>query len=82
MGFWKVLRKWGHLVSNQFSFVVGDRKRIKFWKDRWCGDCSLYVAFPSLFSLANVKEAWVEDLWGLESGGGCWNPTFSRSFNN
>ena len=41
MGLWKVLRKWGHLVSNQFSFVVGDRKRIKFWKDRWCGDCSL-----------------------------------------
>ena len=35
-----------------------------------------------MFSLAKAKEAWVGDLWSLERGGGCWNPTFFRSFND
>lgn len=52
---WKVLRKWGHLISNQFSFIVNDKKRTKFWNNRWYGD--LDVAFPSLFSIASAKEA-------------------------
>ena len=37
VGLWKVLRKWGYLVSNKFSFFVGNGKRIKFWKDSCCG---------------------------------------------
>lgn len=57
MGLWKSLRIWGHLLSNQLSFVVGDEKRIKFWKYMWCGDTPLEVAFPFLFSLASIKEA-------------------------
>ena len=38
VGLWKALRKWGHLVNNKMSFVKGDGQRIKFWRDRWCGD--------------------------------------------
>ena len=82
VGLWKTLRKWGYLVSDLFSYVVGDGKRTKFWKDKWCGDLPLDVAFPSLFSCAMEKEAWVGDLWSYEYGGGCWNPVFSRSFND
>ena len=69
-------------MSDRFSYVVGDGKRTKFWNDRWFGDLPLDVAFPSLFSRAMAKEAWVGDLWSYEYGGGCWNPVFSRSFND
>ena len=80
MGLWKVLRKWGHLVSKTFSFAVGDGKRIKFWKDRWCGDSSLNIVFPSLFTLASVKEAWMGD--SVKEACVCWNPTFIKPFND
>ena len=81
VGLWKNLRQWGYLVSNGFSYVVGDGKRMKFWKDRWCGDLPLDVAFSSLFSRAMAKEAWVGDSWSFKYGGGCWNPIFYRSLN-
>ena len=82
VGLWKTLQKRSHLISNRFSFVVGDVKRIKYWKDRWCNDTPLNVAYPSLFTLACAKDAWVGGLWSAELGGGCWNPTFVRSFND
>lgn len=42
---------------------------------------SLEVAFPSLYSPARVKEAWVGELWCMDRGGGGWNPIFCHSFN-
>ena len=45
------------------SFVAGDGQRIKFWRDIWCGDSPLCVAFPSFFSLACTKDDWVGDVW-------------------
>lgn len=33
MRLWKALRRWGRLLNNLLSFVVGYEKRIKFWKD-------------------------------------------------
>ena len=41
VGLWKPIRKLRHLVSSRFSFVVGDGLRVKFWKDKWCGDTPL-----------------------------------------
>lgn len=43
---------------------------------------SLEEAFPSLFSIAITKEAWVQYLWGMEHSGGCRNRTFSLPFND
>ena len=57
VGLWKCLRRWSFLVSNHYSFVLGDGKRTKFWKDSWCGDTSLNNAYPSLFSIACAKNA-------------------------
>ena len=51
---WRALRKWGHMVSNEISFVVGDGKRIKFWRDSWCGDTPLCADFLLLFALARA----------------------------
>ena len=62
VGLWKTIRKFGHTVSSRLSFVVGNRQRVSFWKDAWCGDTPLWVSFPSLFALADPKEAWVKDV--------------------
>ena len=39
------------------SFLVGNRRRVKFWKAKWCGDEPLRCSFPSLYTLATLKEA-------------------------
>ena len=53
---------------------MGDGRRVRFWKDRWCGDDTLSISFLSLFLLAVFKEEWVVKVWvalgeegGLES---------------
>ena len=82
MSLCRALKKRGHLVSNKTSFVVGDGKRIKFWRDLWYGYTPLCVDFPSLCVFARAKEAWVGDVWSLEQGRGCGNPTCIRLFND
>ena len=61
---------------------MGNERRLKFWKDKWCGDEPLSVSFPSLFALATLKEAWVADLWSHFIGAGVWIPIFSRHLND
>ena len=61
VGLWKEISKEGLLPLNNVSFSVGDDKRVRFWKDIWCGNMSLCEAFPSLFDLAVSKYAWVAD---------------------
>ena len=82
VGLWKAIRLLWELVSFRTLFVVGNGRRVKFWRDRWCGDEPLCVSFPSLFALARSKKAWVADLWVHSSIGGEWNPSFSRPLND
>ncbi|RVW94842.1 putative ribonuclease H protein [Vitis vinifera] len=82
VGLWKTLRKEWEVVKSRLVFVVGNGKRIKFWKDIWCGDEPLCVSFPSLFALAVSKDAWVKDVWRCNEGVGSWSPLFSRPFND
>ena len=62
--------------------MVGDGRRTKFWKDSWCGNTPQNAAYPTLFTIACAKNSWVEGLWSAEMGGGCWNPSFVRPFND
>ncbi|RVW20629.1 4-hydroxy-tetrahydrodipicolinate reductase 2, chloroplastic [Vitis vinifera] len=64
--------------------VNDNGRRVRFWRDRWCGDSPLCVSFPSLFALSIDKGAWVADIWDplAEGGWGGWNPYFSRVFND
>ncbi|KAJ9705163.1 hypothetical protein PVL29_003294 [Vitis rotundifolia] len=61
-----------YIVTPFFGFVVGDGKKVRFWKDNWCGTTPLCETFPSLYALTSSKEAW----------GGSWNPCFNRPFND
>ena len=38
-------------MKSNFVFSMGDGRRVRFWKDRWCGDDTLSLSFPSLFAL-------------------------------
>ena len=55
MGFWKEIRKEGILMFNNVSFTVGDGRRVKFWKDIWCGNIPICEAFPSCLPLRSLK---------------------------
>ena len=58
VGVWKATRKeWG-FVSSRISFTVDNRQRVKFWKDKWCGNGLLCNSFLSLFALASSKDVW------------------------
>ncbi|KAJ9682276.1 hypothetical protein PVL29_018248 [Vitis rotundifolia] len=73
----------GHLVTPSFGFVVGDGKKVSFWKDKWCGTTPLCEVFPSLFALTISKEARVNEVWTAEGErGGSWTPRFNRPFND
>ena len=51
------------MSSTRVFFSKGNESRVKFGKDRWCGEELLCVIFPSLFALVESKEVWVVDLW-------------------
>ena len=57
-------------MGTRIFFFVGNEQRVRFWKDRWCGDSPLCVFFPSLFGLAVDKEAWVSNICDLLAEGG------------
>ena len=81
VGLWKGIRLGWDLVGARTSFSVGNGRRVRFWRDRWCGDDLLCESFPSLFALSIEKEAWVADVWDPLMQGG-WNPCFSRALND
>ena len=81
VGLWKAIKRdWDAMGINKVYFV-GNGRRVRFWKDRWCGDNPLCTSFPSLFAISLSKEVWVEDVWS-HSGGGVWVPRFSRRLND
>ena len=82
VGFWKDIRKEGALLQNRVGFSVGNGRRVKFWKDNWCGNSTLCNSFPSLYAFASYKEAWIEEMWDHYGGEGVWSPRFSGLFND
>lgn len=34
---------------------IGDGMKMRFWKEKWGGNSTLWDAFPRLFSLSNKK---------------------------
>ncbi|RVW91675.1 LINE-1 reverse transcriptase-like [Vitis vinifera] len=68
VGFWKDIRKEGALLQNRVGFSVGNGRRVKFWKDNWCGNSTLCNSFPSLYAFASYKEAWIDEMWDHSGG--------------
>ncbi|RVW99516.1 putative ribonuclease H protein [Vitis vinifera] len=86
--FWKqvISQKYGveegDWCTRPLAYQVGSGWRVKFWKDKWCGDEPLCESFPYLFSISLSKDAWVSDVWNPNNDGEGWTPLFSRAFND
>ena len=61
-----------------FFFEVGDGTSISFWHNQWNEDGLLKDLFPSLFVLAQDREASVADYWVQGTGSSGWRPIFVR----
>ena len=57
--------------NNKIGFRVGNGKKVRFWKDMWCGEEPLAMTSPELFSIATNKEAWVDQMWKQVGEVGC-----------
>ncbi len=75
---WKYIRKWWDKFSRLLKFKVGDGSRIRFWDDVWCMAGTLKDAFPDLYCIACVKDAFVGDNFQYRGGSVHWEVTFSR----
>ncbi|KAL0010663.1 hypothetical protein SO802_005771 [Lithocarpus litseifolius] len=73
---WEVFHK-----NVQYKVGVGDK--VKFWKDRWCGDLPLKLAFV-LYKFAANKEAFVKSCFICQGVGDrrIWDVCFNRGPND
>ncbi|RVW46613.1 Transposon TX1 uncharacterized 149 kDa protein [Vitis vinifera] len=82
VGLWKAIRKEWLGMYSSLAFRVGNGRRVRFWKDKWCGDEPLYESFPSLFAISRAKDAWVSEVWNPDGVGDGWTPLFSKALND
>ena len=79
---WKdISKKWITFSQNSTS-SLGNGRRLRFWKDPWCGGTALCNAFPTLFNLAALKDATVAEVWDSTRVDGGWSLVFQRPFND
>ena len=78
LGLWQNIRKGWETFKGFTRHLVVDGTRISFWHDLWCGDTVLKVAFPVLFGIACVKDAFVVDKMEVLEGSIQWNLSFIR----
>ena len=82
VGLWKEISKEWPLFLQNSAFSLGDGRRIRFWKDVWCGEEVLCSLLPSMFFLVVQKDAMVLDLWNHVREERGWAPTFLRPLND
>ena len=79
---WKDIRKEWLTFSQDSISSLGNGRRLRFWKDPWCGEIALCNVFPTLFNLVVHKDASVADVWNSSRENGGWFPVFLRHFND
>ena len=79
---WKDIRKEWLTFSQNSTSSLGNCRRLRFWKDPWCGGTALCNAFPTLFNLVAHKDTRVVEVWDFSRDDGGWSPVFQRPFND
>ena len=59
VGVWMAIRGSSEAFKNKTSFEVGSENKVKFWKDKWCGDMPLRNSFLDPYSIGSSKDVWV-----------------------
>ena len=79
---WKNIR-WGWPSLSQFIlYEIGDRSKVQFWLDQWCGTTILAECYPKLFRICRNKEASVADLMRYTNGVLHWDIHFFRDMHD
>jgi hypothetical protein len=73
VGVWKFIRRGYETFSKFVKYEVGNGSNVSFWLDVWCGDVTLKISYPDLFSIACSKDAWVADNMQVREGNIHWN---------
>jgi hypothetical protein len=74
VGLWKFICLGWQNFRRHVKFDPGEG----FWDGVWCGDSALKEAFPGLFIIARIKEAFIVDNVDHSNGSIQWNIQFSR----
>jgi len=75
---WRYIVKGWESFFPHFSFEVGEGTTISFWHNQWNREGLLKNLFPSLFALAQDREASVVDYRVQGNGSSVWRPIFVR----
>ena len=75
---WKSISQGWPSFSRHILYDIGDRSRVKFWQDCWCGETSLATSYLDLFRFCRNKEASVAELMKSSNGVLFWDVTFFR----
>ena len=69
-------------MNHDCKLALGNRGRIRFWKDKWNGENSLCNLFPTLYEITASKEKMIREVWESLRGEGGWNLRFPILFND
>jgi hypothetical protein len=67
------------MFSCHTRFELRDGSKIILWDGVWCVEMALKEAFPELYSIACVMEAYIAVHLDLSSGSFQWNVSFIRA---
>lgn len=78
VGMWKSIKHKWEIIKGRSRFLLGNGRKVQFWKDLWCEDQTLEEVFPNVFSFIYNKEEWVVEAREVDREGGGWSHRFSR----
>lgn len=84
--FWKHIRSvwtcFDRFVSYGQTYSIGLRKRVSLWQDSWCREGPLKDLFPTLYNIAQDKQALVSDYLTWHNEEMVWSVTPIRSLQD
>ncbi|XP_028067083.1 uncharacterized protein LOC114269911 [Camellia sinensis] len=78
-GVWKGIWLGREAFWSRVRLKVGTGDRVRFWRDRWCGDLSLEFQFPLIFAIAVDYEVLVATVKIGEGQSTVWNVQLRRN---
>lgn len=70
------MKEAGNDRKRGLKYILGNGRKINFWRDVWVGECPLNILFPHLFEICNQQNQTVKQILG----GGEVDLTFRRNF--
>lgn len=58
--------------------MVGERKKVKFWKDKWIGGEPLSIRFPILYPISECTKSVIQEIGHWEANFWIWDLTWRR----